>query len=913
MLASTNVQMGSDVPLEPEHGEQEDAAAAAAAAEAAATAQLYAGFGDLSDVPPANLEEVEMVLEALQELDPSTLGIDGLRKYLQLLSRMQGFSREATLQILTVLVQCMTSSGGPVSMESIQQGFVRMGGVKQTIHVLLLRLSDAAVVAKCAQTLAAGVQGSPLSAEAMLNSGGGDVRLLLRAIERHVSDDDVALQGCTLISNICAELPRPDTDVQQARARAHRECQRLIAESGAIDLLVEVLTTSLDKVKEVATKAQKMYDEHTSNMGGTSVVVRKRPGKGGAKPKADLAKGNKAEEIRAAWAKVGTVEGSSAKVQDSALQALVLVACANPDTIRILAGVFWMRGKLRQAEEEKTSPPLPGGKGGGVPLEGKLKNKDQSKARQSISSTGKHSARSSSRHSRSSSKISDVGSVLDSVDTYKLGTIDSLALTLMLPIEVLQSQTAKDRPALGAKACRLLSMICELHLKMAAQVEEAARVHSLRTTIHNDPSNSSMDQAPFALLEPIIGTLVHNLHLQNHDVPLISSALTGLMQLRSIVLRTAPPGGDIRTVEVRQAWGKLLSDAQKNNELRKAAQALEHALHQTEVGNQRLGRGGLHPSELTGDGSWLTPRMRDSAQKSVMHAYELISDTLTKSWSKGEPGREEKLTKAREDAAAAAAAAAKAAAEAAAEAQGKSSGKGRGKGKKVKGIKFDSSSSSSSEEEAEASHQKSKGKKGKGKGRGKGKNGTFGATEDEEDAQWKASRPWVRALGFGVHDEEDFDRIWRQPLTEVFGRSFSQPAIRSGADIDASGKAAGSSNLPRKLDTTALEGQDDMSIDFLESAPGKLRVRVVVPSRNKVRQNVNDIRMQHLLDQNFVARGVTQEIAKQLRNKGCLMPKYGLQVSIRKGGGRVNRIGTDDSSPKSTVLEDSTTKLPPLV
>ena len=26
---------------------------------------------------------------------------------------------------------------------------------------------------------------------------------------------------------------------------------------------------------------------------------------------------------------------------------------------------------------------------------------------------------------------------------------------------------------------------------------------------------------------------------------------------------------------------------------------------------------------------------------------------------------------------------------------------------------------------------------------------------------------WLRAIGFGSHDEDDFDRLWRQPITEA--------------------------------------------------------------------------------------------------------------------------------------------------
>merc|ERR1712187_234281 len=76
--------------------------------------------------------------------------------------------------------------------------------------------------------------------------------------------------------------------------------------------------------------------------------------------------------------------------------------------------------------------------------------------------------------------------------------------------------------------------------------------------------------------------------------------------------------------------------------LRRSTLYLEQAFHDTANGNQRLQSLGIAATELTGDGSFLTPRMLHQAKKSHQSALELASDSLNVTW---EVQREEQWSK----------------------------------------------------------------------------------------------------------------------------------------------------------------------------------------------------------------------------------------------------------------------------
>merc|ERR1712070_515328 len=92
---------------------------------------------------------------------------------------------------------------------------------------------------------------------------------------------------------------------------------------------------------------------------------------------------------------------------------------------------------------------------------------------------------------------------------------------------------------------------------------------------------------------------------------------------------------------------------------------------------------------------------------------------------------------------------------------------------------------------------------------------------------------------------------------------------------------------PVRHDAAALAAVEDhygsqVDVQLVESVPGKLKVRLVVPSKDKIRQNVSDLRLKQLMDHGHCQRTVTQELSKQLRANGFLLPKYGVSVNVRK-------------------------------
>ncbi|CAK0812205.1 unnamed protein product, partial [Prorocentrum cordatum] len=144
---------------------------------------------------------------------------------------------------------------------------------------------------------------------------------------------------------------------------------------------------------------------------------------------------------------------------------------------------------------------------------------------------------------------------------------------------------------------------------------------------------------------------------------------------------------------------------------------------------------------------------------------------------------------------------------------------------------------------------------------------------------------WLRALGYGSHDAADFDRVWRQPLTDVMARSFSTPSL-AGSRL-GSLSTPGAASAPQPAGGAAQQGAPDaldrlLSIEMVRSQPGQLRARITVQPPTKVSQNMADARLRELTDQARAASLVGSELAKQMRRDRCLLPRYGLQVSIKK-------------------------------
>merc|ERR1712151_454618 len=142
--------------------------------------------------------------------------------------------------------------------------------------------------------------------------------------------------------------------------------------------------------------------------------------------------------------------------------------------------------------------------------------------------------------------------------------------------------------------------------------------------------------------------------------------------------------------------------------------------------------------------------------------------------------------------------------------------------------------------------------------------------------------------------------IWRKPFEEVLSRSFSDTVLNRSSIASRPGSAgAMTSDLRNRMEASrpsvapltldSLPGSggdilaDRIDVRMMDSMPGKLKVRVIVPSKDKVRQTVSDRRLSELVEsQTATASVMTRELAKHLRRSGCLLPKYGIQVNVKR-------------------------------
>mmetsp|Transcript_118436 Transcript_118436/g.334858 ORF Transcript_118436/g.334858 Transcript_118436/m.334858 type:complete len:862 (-) Transcript_118436:210-2795(-) len=840
-----------------------------------ATSKQEAGKGkadgpDFSDVAPEHLEEVTALVNDLEVMNAESLGLDGLRRYLGVLRRMCGFSREATIQLTRVLTDCLSTTSS--ARDNLQKAFQRMGGVNTSIYVLMLWLSDPILVANCARLLAAAVQGSPLAAETIVEHGSENILMLLRVIERHMTNANVVREGCTLIAHLCAPMPRTDTDTRAIRARGYRACQKMLADAGAIDLLIEILVKSMAEMEEASKKVGQILSFGAKAQDGG--------GNGQSTAKTTPLRPKEQRELREAWAKVNSLEGSVAQVQEACLQAIVLVSCGHKDVTRMLAGVLWAH---ESANMEKKAA---------------IRQEQLAKERAlALKQPAQQDRR--RRGGRNAPDETEEAPRKDCLaQKYPMGSFDAFARTVILASDLLEGQTTKDRPPLAAKACRMILLLCEFHIDLIGQVEHKAREHALLSGHKNVAMDDSPLGAPFAPVEPVVSALLCTLRRHAEDVPALNAALQALLALRNASLRSAPAGSDPDGKDVEYAWQKVLASAEQAGELNRAAQTLETSVRETQVGNQRIRDLGVSPEDLMGGGAWLTPRMYEAAKTSRETALTLASDIVGFKWERGEPGRKEKLEQASEVKEQISGLLTK----------GGKGGKGerRLSTKSRRSVVDSERPSPSSTMSGESSDLMSEISKLSKKGKGKKKVSVLEST-NENDPNHFESAEWVRALGYGEHDEADFERVWKKPLYEVMSRSFSDPTVRRATLAEIGGRLGSTSGasepVGQSMDDRGVP-PENLDIQMLESTPGKLRVRVVVPSHNRVRQTVSDTRLQQLVARERTVKSVTQELSKHFRQEGCLLPRYGIEVNIKKGRLR-NTLGSDyigsDVSPSSTL------------
>jgi hypothetical protein len=449
------------------------------------------------------------------------------------------------------------------------------------------------------------------------------------------------------------------------------------------------------------------------------------------------------------------------------------------------------------------------------------------------------------------------------------------------------------------------------------------------------------------------------------DVSTVSAALSALALLREVAVSSAPGGSTAGGKSIEFAWSQVLAGNIVEDELRTAAATISEALHTTKIGNQRLSYGVENPNEVnlasrgvlkappvpdaqdhaslpnfSGDGTFLTPRMRKVAEKSRDQAVALASDTLNVAWFDGEPGKLKAIQKKREEilkreeAAREMAMAAEALAEGMKE-QGDGEGQAnKGKGKKGK-RKPESPKSDCSSSQSSADGEKGKGKGKAKKGKGKGKVNDVPEEKEEklskherEELQRMSEKDWIRALGYDTHDQKDFDRVWRNPLMDLLNRTFSHASEEAmsktaagGFPFDAAAMGTDTQNDANQLANAAGEPNTmnllasasapnlGLTLEMVHSAPGQLKLRCTLPSQDRVTRLVSERRVKDLLNSKTAAATFTQQLGKTFRKNGYLIPKYGINVNVRKDD-PVIRKSRVAGSMSATTLEDGQTKLP---
>lgn len=165
---------------------------------------------------------------------------------------------------------------------------------------------------------------------------------------------------------------------------------------------------------------------------------------------------------------------------------------------------------------------------------------------------------------------------------------------------------------------------------------------------------------------------------------------------------------------------------------------------------------------------------------------------------------------------------------------------------------------------------------------------------DEEDVFGEAQ--WLRAIGFGSHDEEDFDRLWRGPITDVLMRNLPAPAPPDSKwAIEAAQRRREIIEQAEKSGEPLEDPDMDelLQIEMLESVQGKLKIRALVRPQDQIQANNIESRGKELTDPKGASTELVKEVAKSFRRSGYLMPKYGLAVRIQKRAASMTQLAQE--------------------
>lgn len=878
------------------------------------------GLGDLSDVPQAHLREVVDLLSSLPGPADDPGDIPALRVWIQQIGRLAGFSREATIRLFATISQCLEavrSKGFNITTkEDLQKAFVRMHGVRETINIMLLRLNDPAIVAQATRVLATAIQGSPLAADAMFDDGTDKVRLMLRAIERHDDSSAVAENACLLISHLCSLTAWPGAPAAPARVTSHRNIQSaLVTELGAIDLLVHFLDVSVSQVKELTKKTELLYQK---TMQSKKSLALPKPGKPGTPAQAAPGGTDRATmELQQSWVHLNAAEATGARIQGFALQALILLAFGNPATTRSLAGELWIWGNANSSRLKDVSTSKPSSAPG---------------ISRSASGRAKPLQKGSKKQGPPQ-QVPDAAAEVPGLENgvkSSLTTLDNFSKVSMLLLEVLHGRCSRDRPALAAQACRLLATLAGHSIGLLEHIEAGQHKQHAEMIVKMRPGTVPCDNvkpnAPFALIKDIICALTFVLRLHKKDATLLFEALSLLVKLKELALLAAPPAGvEHRGENLLYAWQHLLAEAEQSGEIESANSFLKQALEETDVANERMRVTGTSRDQLSGDASYLTPRLQEAVVRTTHAASVLVGDSLASRWRNGEPGRRSRQIPQLAEGGNTSARSARSAVSTTSSKllhSGAEANKGAKKAVKLggAGVPHDAQAKStararrkppSSEQgrrnSTEVPHALANAlsqlnqepppqpqpKLSRAAATGTLKRPVKPITEKKEEkpaTQQKEnaeSPEWNRALGYDTHDAEDFERVWHKPLCEALQRSLEMPPIdklRAQKKLETGLQAnptndcldADVGTAPRVFSLSTVD------VQFIESSPGLLRTKLVLPSLDAAQFRAAQGSLRSLIGDD-AGTEVNNLVSKHLRRSGYLMPTHGIQVQLKKG------------------------------
>jgi len=894
---------------------------------------------NLSDVPEAHLDDVRSLLRTLPvphtETTP-TWGLVDMRGWLETLSHYHSFSKAVVLQICRVIAWCLSApreKGEEPSREGFQRAFIRQGGFKSLIQVLLQRLNDPEVVAASVQVSAAAIHNSPLAAEALHADGEKNVRLLMRAIERHAADGSVAKQGCHLMSNLCAfGAEVQDThELRSIRPRGHRESQDLLMATGAVELAINILKASVQKL-------EKLYQTRDELIASTELAKQ-------AVATLDIADPRRAKYVTGAdegplnriKKKIEEQTPFLAGVQGAALQALVLMCLGNSSVTRVVVGTFRSEELVRREEQEEKDR--------------KQREKQAEEAAARLKRKGKGKGKGPKGAVQTEEE--DEEPVDDGLPTgearYSLTTLEGFAAALAPVADVLRGKAAYQRAELAAQAARLLVVLTEhqasvlKHLARQSEVEDMDQL----SRIGRAPEEERHPSEPFAALVPVASSGTAMLRQHGEDVQVLVAVVGALVKLREVALLAAPGGVSPHSPVLHKAWCSFLAGVEVDGELRNSEDKLSIVLHHADV----IKRNGLSPSQACGEGIvTLTPRLERAARQAYQDVHALAGEALTEHWRAGAPTRgltAESLarTEVSSDPSSGSPRSRKRmpltrrtttrnsvislashgqqsmvmtprSKAAARQTQfGVDPLHGGDSTDMIAGMQRTSSTQSLGQmsagqvSNASRSHHPRATRMGgalsvkstrKGGGGGRQSSAVTSLMEplvEAEELTPLSPTGWRRALGW-KHDEEDFNDLFKGRIADVMSRNFTAPSFLASppeapqADGDAESHdlqlLAGVSS---SMESSTRDVPTSLETQFVESEDGVLRARVIVETEGNVHRTWSKLRLRELEDPAQTAKAVTASLSKELRKDGYMLPTRGIQVVVKRAPRSVARQG----------------------